>query len=33
VLLQKNQVKPEKVQEIMGLCKKLVEASLKMKAA
>jgi Uncharacterized conserved protein len=28
-VVAKNYVKPEKVQEFMGLCKKLVEASLK----
>lgn len=28
-VVAKNQVKPEKIQEFMGLCKKLVEASLK----
>lgn len=28
-VVAKNQVKPEKVQEFMDLCKKLVEASLK----
>ncbi len=28
-MVAKNYVKPEKVQEFVGLCKKLVEASLK----